>query len=381
MSIYYQRQLKIPHNKSFFLFGPRGTGKTTWIKNNFPEAIYINLLKPEIYNHLLANPEKLEDFIVDKFSDWIIIDEVQKVPELLNEVHRLIESKGYKFILTGSNARKLRQKGVNLLAGRALVLNMYPLVTEELKEDFNLKTSLRFGNMPAIYNEEDKEGYLEAYAMTYLQQEVLQEGWIKNLPAFSRFLRIASFSQGSLLNISEVARECAVNRKVVENYFSILDDLLVAYFLPPFKKRAKRESVKHNKFYYFDVGIYRTLRPRGPLDISTEIDGAGLETLVLQELKAIGEYNKLGYKVYFWRTVSGLEVDFVLYGEKHFVAIEVKRKTSVSSKDLRGLKMFLKDYPEAKGVLLYGGAEKLYYDNIEVIPLTDFFKDVQAILS
>lgn len=380
MSKYYQRQLKTPENKSFFLFGPRGTGKTTWLKHNFRKAVYIDLLKSGIYNNLLSNPGNLSDFIPDTFSDWIIIDEIQKVPELLNEVHRLIEERKYKFILTGSNARKLRRKGVNLLAGRALTYYMYPLIASELKENFSLQESLRFGNMPAVYNEEDKKKYLESYTMTYILQEVLQEGLIKNLPAFSRFLKAASFSQGSILNVSRVAEECAIGRKMAENYFSILGDLLMAYFLPPFTKKAKRKNVKHNKFYYFDAGIYRVLRPRGPLDLTEEIDGAGLETLVLQELKAINDYQDLGYQIYFWRTISGAEVDFVLYGEKGFLAFEVKRKTNIHSKDLHGLKSFLKDYPQAKAFLLYGGGEKLYKGGITVLPLKDFFADVLSVL-
>ncbi len=379
--MYYKRALKVTKKQSFFLFGPRGTGKTTWLKHNFPDAVYINLLDPETYNVLLVAPQKLEEFIGKNFFDWIIIDEIQKIPELLNVVHKLIEEKKVKFILTGSNARKLRRKGINLLAGRALVYNMYPLTARELGNDFILKNSLEFGNMPMIYNVNDKKKYLESYAMTHMQQEILQEGWVKNLPAFARFLRVAGFSQGSLLNMSAIAQECAVNRKVVENYFSILDDLLVAYFLPPFTKRAKRVSVKHNKFYYFDAGVYRILRPRGPLDILEEVDGAGLETLVLQELKAVNEYEGLGYEVYFWRTVGGAEVDFVLYGEKGFIAIEVKRKATISNKDLRGLKSFQKDYPQSKGILLYGGKQKLYYDNITALPLEHFFKNISEILS
>ncbi len=376
MPKYYKRIIKVADNKSFFLFGPRGTGKTTWLKYNFKNAVYIDLLRADIYNNLLSYPENLSNFVPKNFSDWIIIDGIQRVPELLNEVHRLIEEKKYKFILTGSNARKIRRRGVNLLAGRALTFYMYPLTAKELDDDFNLSESLRFGNMSAVYEEENKRKYLESYVSTYILQEVLQEGLTKNLPAFNRFLQAASFSQGYVLNISSVAKECSVSRKAAENYFSILEDLLMAYFLPPFTRKAKRRNVKHNKFYYFDVGIYQTLRLRGPLDITEEIDGPALETLVLQELKVINDYYDLGYGIYFWRTLSGVEVDFVLYGEKGFFAIEVKRKSTVIDKDLRGLKLFLKDYPQAKGLLLYGGSKKLYYDKITVIPILDFIKDV-----
>jgi len=378
----YQRQLKCAKNKSFFLFGPRGTGKTTWLIDNFPKAVYIDLLKAGNYNLLLARPERLEEFIPNDFSDWVIIDEVQKIPELLNEVHRLIEDKKYKFILTGSNARKLKKEGVNLLAGRALTYYAHPLTVKELGEDFDLRKSLKFGNMPAVYGEGNEKEYLESYVATYLNQEVFQEGLTRNLSAFSRFLEVASFSQGSVLNVSEISRECAINRKVAENYFSILEDLLMAYFLPPFTKKSKRKNiVKHNKFYYFDAGIYRTIRPAGPLDSPEEIDGIGLETLILQELTAANDYNGLGYKIYFWKTAGGAEVDFVLYGEKGMIAMEVKRKSNISNKDLSGLRLFLKDYPGAKAFLLYGGERKSYYDKITALPVEYFLKNIAEILS
>ncbi len=380
MKKYYKRQIKIPKNKSFFLFGSRGVGKITWLRANFKEAIFISLLKAEIYNKLLANPGRLEDFIPNNFNNWVIVDEVQRVPELLNEIHYLIEEKKYKFILAGSSARRLKKEGVNLLAGRALTYYMYPLISSELENDFNLKESLQYGNLPAIFSEEDKKKYLESYVATYLHQEVLQEGLTRNLSAFGRFLEVASFSQGSILNVSEVARECELNRKVVENYFSILEDLLMSYSLPSFAKRAKRKNIKHNKFYYFDVGIYKTIRPKGPLDLTEEIDGASLETLILQELKALNDYENLGYKIYYWRTVGGFEVDFILYGERRIIALEVKRKTSISNKDLKGLKLFLKDYPESRAILLYGGREELYKNNIKILPINKFFKDILSLI-
>ncbi|GAI60164.1 unnamed protein product, partial [marine sediment metagenome] len=217
----YSRIIKYPDNKSFFLFGPRGTGKTTWVKQVFPNAVYLDLLESRLFNDLLADPQRLENFIPDNFKDWIIIDEVQKIPELLNEVHRLIEKNKYKFILTGSSARKLRRKGPNLLAGRALNYSMHPLTAIELGKDFNLNHSLMFGNLPSVYVESNPGDYLESYIKTYLQEEIQQEGLTRNLGVFSRFLETASFSQGSVLNISQVSRECAVERKTVENYFTI----------------------------------------------------------------------------------------------------------------------------------------------------------------
>src|SRR3989304_8916464 len=228
----YTRLLKPPKAKSFFLFGPRGTGKTTWVKSVFPEAVYIDLLEAELFNDLLANSQRLGNFIPQSFRDWVIIDEVQKIPELLSEVHRLIEKYKYKFVLTGSSARKLRQKGHNLLAGRALTYSMYPFTVLELGKDFNLNHSLRYGQLPSVYTEENPKRYLESYVKTYLEEEVRQEGLTRNLGAFTRFLEAASFSQGSILNISSVARECSIERKVVENYFTILEDLLIASRMP-----------------------------------------------------------------------------------------------------------------------------------------------------
>ena len=221
----YSRLIQPPKDKSFFLFGPRGTGKTTWVKSHFKKALYLDLLEAEIFNDLLANPQRLEHFIRKGFNDWIVIDEVQRVPELLNEIHRLIEKKKHRFILTGSSARKLRSRGSNLLAGRALHYSMYPLTASELGKDFQLEHSLKFGQLPSVYIENDPKKYLESYVKTYLEQEIRQEGLTRNLGAFSRFMEAASFSQGSVLNISSVARECAVERKVVESYFTILEDL------------------------------------------------------------------------------------------------------------------------------------------------------------
>lgn len=376
----YSRLIKSPENKSFFLFGPRGTGKTTWVKQSFPNAVYIDLLESRLFNDLLADPQRLVNFIPNNFNDWIVIDEVQKIPELLNEVHRLIEKHKYKFILTGSSARKLRRKGPNLLAGRALNYSMHPLTAIELGKDFDLNHSLMFGNLPSVYVESNPKDYLESYIKTYLQEEIQQEGLTKNLGRFSRFLEAASFSQGSVLNISEVSRECAIERKVVENYFTILEDLLLAYKVPIFTKRAKRRLVAHPKFYFFDVGIYRTLRPMGPLDAPEEVEGISFESLLFQELKAINDYYGLGYKIYYWRTSNNLEVDFVLYGERGLKAFEIKRRGRVPSSELRGLKAFLKDYPTAKAYYIYGAERRMSEGDIDIIPLDYALKNLPAIL-
>ncbi len=378
----YKRLLKISaeSTKSFFLFGPRGTGKTSWVKQVFVNNVYLDLLDGGIFQRLQAHPERLSQFIPPDYTGWIILDEVQKLPALLNEVHRLIEQKHYRFILTGSSARSLRRRGVNLLAGRALYYAMHPLTAIELGKDFNLKRALRYGQLPAITSETDPKHYLESYVKAYVREEVMQEGLTRNLSAFSKFLEIASFSQGSLLNTSIIAREIGVDQKTISNYFDLLEDLLLANRLPVFTKRAKRKLVSHSKFYYFDVGIYHILRPMGPLDSIQESDGFAMESLVLQESKAINSYLRLGYEFYFWRTRHGTEVDFILYGEKGLIAIEVKSSSSFDKSDLRGLRSFAEDYPIAKLYLVYGGEHSEYVDNITIMPVIDFLKNLPEIL-
>ena len=377
----YSRLIVPPVNKSFFLFGPRGTGKTTWVKSTFPEAIYLDLLEAELYNDLLANPGRLESLIPKNFKSWVVIDEVQRIPELLNEVHRLIESEKFKFILTGSSARKLRKKGQNLLGGRALTYFMHPLTASELKNDFNLSKAMQFGQLPSVYGEEDPKKYLEGYVNTYLEEEVRQEGLTRNIGAFARFLEIASFSQGGVLNVSAISREAAVERKVAENYFSILEDLLIGYRLPVFSKKAKRRLITHEKFYFFDAGVYRTLRPAGPLDLPEMIDGAALETLFFQELLAINDYLNLGYKLFYYRTASGAEVDFVLYGPKGIKAFEVKRTARPTPAMFRGLKAFSQEYPEVKTYLIYQGKREMREGEIQILPAEVVLKNLGEILA
>lgn len=377
----YSRIINYPKSQSFFLFGPRGTGKTWWVKQQFPDSIYIDLLASTHYTQLLAEPQRLENLIPPTYKNWIIIDEVQKIPALLDEVHRLIENKKLKFILTGSSARKFKQKGVNLLAGRALTHYSFPLTAQELGSDFNIKNAMQFGTLPMALASDDPASYLKSYVKTYLQEEIQQEGLTRNLGAFARFLETASFSQASLLNVSEVARECAVERKVVENYFSILDDLLLAIQIPAFTKRAKRRKTAHPKFYFFDAGVFQSLRPQGPLDSPGNIMGLSLETLVLQELRALNHYLNLDYTIHYWRDPSDNEVDFVLYGNKGIRAFEVKASSRIRSSDLKGIKMFLQSYPMTKATVLYGGNKKYYDHQIEIIPLADFFKSAAIYLA
>lgn len=379
----FSRALALPlkGRKSFFLFGPRGTGKTTWLKQHLPGALFINLLQSEFFNRLSADPGHIRTLIPPRHADWVVVDEVQRIPELLNEVHDLIESERQRFVLTGSSARKLRRNGVNLLAGRALTYHMYPLTAAEQKDAFHIGESLRFGHLPARFSEEDPGRYLKDYVQTYLREEVLQEGLTRNIGTFSRFLEVASFSQGAVLNVSAVAREAHIERTVAENYFSILEDLLIAVRLPVFSKRARRELIVHNKFFYFDAGVFRAIRPVGPLDSTAEAEGAALETLVLQELRAVNDYGEHGYQIFFWRTKSGLEVDFVLYGPKGLLAIEVKRSATLHSTDLRALNEFRKDYPAAVCYVFHGGATVQHFEQITALPIRQALTDLQKILT
>lgn len=376
----YSRIIKPPKQKSFFLFGPRGTGKTTWLKEQLHVDVHIDLLKADIYHELLSSPGRLSEFIQSTKPKLIAIDEIQRVPSLLDEVHRLIEEKKWIFALTGSSARKLRKQNVNLLAGRALALNFHQLTAKELGPEFNLQESLKWGHLPSLRTEEDKRAYLKAYVGTYLREEVQQEGLTRNIAAFSRFLEAASFSQASLLNVSSVAREASIERKVVEDYFSILEDLLIGYRLPSFQKKAKRKVTAHPKFYFFDVGVFRAIRPQGPLDDTSSLNGVALESLVFQELRALNDLLKWDLSLHYWRAHTGEEVDFVLYGEKGFYGIEVKLTSKPRPEDLKGLRAFKSDYPSAQLFFLYTGDQELVIDGIRIISVAKFLTEAEHLL-
>jgi len=360
------------HN--FFLFGPRGTGKTTWLRQNYPDAIWIDLLEPDVFRSYSARPERLREIVLaypDKKT--VVVDEIQKVPELLSAIHTLIEKKlGIQFILTGSSSRKLKRTGADLLAGRVIKKTLHPFLAIELGRKFNLTNALKQGLLPLVVSAQDSNSILKTYAALYIREEVQMEGLVRNIGNFSRFLEAVSFSHGSILNTSNVARECEVERKVVEGYITILEDLLLAFHLPVFTKRAKRAVVSHPKFYFFDAGVFRSLRPSGPLDRTEEIEGCALEGLVAQHLIAWNSYRGDKNKVYFWRTAAGSEVDFVVYGDEVFWAIEVKNTSRIRPEDLRSLNSFRADYPESSVYLLYRGKERIMRNGILCVPCDEF---------
>lgn len=362
----------------YFLFGPRGTGKSTWIKEHCENCLIIDMLAPDIARYYQAKPERLREVVAaNPQARIIVIDEVEKVPDVLTVVHALIEEKINKqFILTGSSARKLKKAGVDLLGGRALVRHMHPFMAAEIADQFSLTAALEMGLLPLILNAHNPVDQLNAYITTYLQLEVQAEGLVRNIGDFVRFLEAISFSHASLLNISNIARECCVERKVVTAYVSILEDLLLSFQIPVFSKRAKRQLIQHSKFYLFDAGVFRTLRPQGVIDKPEEMQGAALEGLVAAHLRAWIDYANNHCKLYFWRTKNGVEVDFIVYGPSHFFAIEVKNAAQVHTKDLRSLKSFKTDYPEATCFLLYRGKEQLLMDDILCLPCEAFLKNL-----
>lgn len=363
-----------PPDRSFFLLGPRGTGKSTWLRRLFPDALVVDLLDPERHRELSARPERLRQLVLGNADrEVIVVDEVQKVPELLDVVHGLIEERpGTRFALTGSSGRKLRRAGVDLLGGRAAVRSMHPFLAAELGEEFDLPRALSIGLLPLVWTATDPDDVLGAYVGPYLREEVQAEGMVRNLGAFSRFLEAMSFAHGGVLNLSSVARDCGVRRSTAEGYFEVLEDLMLSFRVPAFTRRAKRHVTSKPKVYVFDVGVYRSLRPSGPLDPREEIEGAALEGLVAQHLRAWCETARGGHRLFYWRTKSGREVDFVVYGETGIFAFEVKRSGRVRSSDTRSLEAFRDDYPEARPRLLYLGEDRLLQNEVPCEPLVEF---------
>lgn len=366
-----------PPQLSYFLFGPRGTGKSTWLKHHYPNAFWINLLDPELFRFFLSAPEKLKAVVEEINEKVIIIDEIQKIPELLDVVHPLIEEKkGHQFILTGSSARKLKRHGVNLLGGRALKKHMPPFLASELGKAFNLASNIKLGMLPIVLDSANPQEVLNAYVGIYLKEEVQEEGIVRNIGDFARFLEAMSFSHASVINASNISRECGVARKTVESYLAILEDLLLSFHLDVFHRKAKRSLITHPKFYFFDSGVYYSIRPQSLYDIPSENEGAALEGIVAQHLKAWVDAQPENYQLNFWRTSNQVEVDFVVTGPDCFLAIEVKNGTSIHPSDLRGLEIFLNDYEKATAVLLYRGKHRYKEKNILCCPVEEFLLSI-----
>lgn len=339
-----QRRLNLKEllrKKSHFLLGPRSTGKSTLIRQQLPEACLIDLLQSRLERRLTTHPEDLETLIGDhlkaSLKDLIVvIDEIQKVPALLNEVHRLIEEKKIRFLLTGSSARKLKGDKANLLAGRAWRAELFPMTWKELEGvRFDLDRYLHYGGLPSVYLSDHPQNELDAYVHTYLYEEIRAEAMVRKIPAFSRFLEAAALANGQMINFSEIAKDCEVNPATIREYYAVLEDTLMGFTLPPWTKSKKRKAIQTAKFYFFDVGVVHALDGTESLDRNSDLYGRSFEHFIAMELRAYLSYAGSKNALSYWRSVHDQEVDFVL-GDK--VAIEVKSSRQISDKHFNGLK-------------------------------------------
>lgn len=371
----YARQLSLdlPRGQSAFLWGARQTGKTTLLRERFPESAFFDLLRTDVSLRFTSQPSRLAEELAAMAPDIlrrpVIIDEIQKVPGLLDEVHRLIEAQRLSFILCGSSARKLRRAGTNLLGGRAWRFDLYPLTRREV-DDFDLIQALNQGLIPAIYNQPGWQRSLRAYVEDYLTQEIFNEGLTRNVPAFSRFFEALRFSHGELLNYSAIARDCGVDAKTVKEYFQILVDTLVGHIVQPFSKRSGRQSIsKAPKFYLFDVGVASHVCRRTIDEPVGEQFGRAFEHFVLMELIAYRSYQEKDFPINFWRTRQGMEVDFVLGGGE--VAVEVKGR--VRQGDQRPMKAFIEEFRPRRTFIVTNEPAARMIDGIHVLPWDEFF--------
>ena len=367
-------EMNLPAGQSAFLWGPRKTGKSTFLRSQFPKSLTFDLLQTDLIFEFAKRPALLRERLLaedpERLEVPVILDEVQKVPQLLDEVHWLIENRGVNFVLCGSSARKLKRGGINLLGGRAWRFEMRPLVSSEVA-DFDLLRALNHGLVPSHYLAEKPDRSLQAYVVDYLKEEVFAEGLTRNVGAFSRFFEAVGYSHGELTSYANIARDCGVDAKTVKEYYQILVDTLLGTFVLPFKKRQERQVIgKAPKFYLFDVGVAGALTRRHIVEPRGESFGRALEHFVLMELLAHRSYRELGYGIHFWRTKTGLEVDFVL-GEGE-VAIEVKGTSRVDSSDLRSLRAFVEDNRPRKALVVCNETAPRVVDGIELLPWRAF---------
>ncbi len=370
--------------KSVFLFGPRQTGKTTWLKNNYPEALYINLLSKQVYENYLLNSKSLESDL-EIFSRKnklriVIIDEVQRIPELLNEVHNQIENnKNLRFILTGSSARKLKRSGANLLGGRASWKSFFPLVYPEIESEFkteqDLAKRLTIGGLPSIYNSTEPTEDLDDYIQLYLNEEIKAEGLVRNYEAFHRFLIVASLANSQQINFTEIGSDAQVPPRTVHDYFQILEDTLIGFMLPVFTESTSRKAVSSAKFYFFDTGVSNALKQRTQIAIGTPEFGESFEHFVITEIRAYISYKNIKAEMFYWRTTNQIEVDVIIKKETQIFAFEIKSKARVSAKDYSGLVSFAEDFPNAKKyVIVASGRHSVAENQIEIVPIFTFLK-------
>lgn len=370
----YPRLLETPSG-SIFLFGPRGTGKSTWLRERFPQAASYDLLDTGEALRLAKDPGTLYRELSALPADaWAVIDEVQKVPALLDEVHRLMETRRLRFVLSGSSARKLRRGGVNLLAGRAVTVAMLPLVSAELGFKMEPAERVRYGSLPMAVDAEDPRPYLRTYAETYLAQEVQAEALTRNVGAFARFLEVAARHNAQTTNATAIAKAVGVGRDTVRAHFEILVDTLLGYWLPAWRLKSANKQVAHSKFYFFDAGVARALSGRLPYPPTSEESGPLAETFLLHELRAYLAYAGLDYRLHFWRTHDGAEVNVICEATNGFVAIEIKSADRWEKRFNRGLRRLRTQLPSAECYGVYFGERAALWDDVRVFPVLDFLK-------
>ncbi len=373
----YKRLLHLPENprKSFFLWGPRQTGKTTLLKQCYPNAFRIDLLKTDELIRYVNNPAILrEEVAVLPPSKLVVIDEIQKSPVLLDEIHYLIEAEGRHFVLCGSSARKVRRGHANLLGGRAIRYELLGLSAEEIGENFSLTRLLNTGPLPSHYEAENPRLAIRSYVEDYLREEILEEGLTRNLPVFSDFLRVAAIGDTEVVNMSNVARESGTAVSTVRGHYGILADTLMGSFLPAFTLRPKRRTIRAPKFYFRDVGVVNHLARRGRIETGSELFGKAFENWVYHELSVHLRYSEMFYDLSYWRLSSGIEVDFIINNGD--AAIEAKGKSRLTSRDMKNLLQFKSDFPQVRQLIIVclEKRKRVTKDGILVIPYKEFTK-------
>lgn len=357
---------------SIFLFGARQTGKSTILRQQFPDAIFFDLLDSSVRSRLQRHPELLYETLRDKAEGTlVIVDEIPEVPELLNEVHRLISERGLLFILCGSSARKLKRKGHNTLGGRAFPVYLHPLVSAEVP-DFDIDRAVTFGMIPPHYLATSPWRRLAAYIDVYLKEEIKKEALVRNIGAFQRFLEVAALTDGEMVNYNNIAQECGVSATTASAYFDILEDTLVGYRLPAYTKAKQRRLVQAQRFYYFDVGVVNYLLHRQTLTRGTPEYGHAFEHLVVQELMAYVHYRHLDETLSYWRTYSGVEIDLII-GDCR-VAIEIKSAEEIQSRHLKNMRMFGEEHPQSRKIVVSLDVFSRTIGDIECLYVGDFLK-------
>ena len=352
--------------ESLFLWGARQTGKSTLLKMLFPEAVYFDLLQSDVFERYQKSPTQFREVVLATPSGaTVIVDEIQKIPSLLDEIHWLIVHHKTRFILSGSSPRKIIRSGANLLGGRAIRYELYPLLSVEIP-DFDLQRALNNGLLPRHYLAGNAKKLISAYIGSYLRDEIIAEAKIRNISAFNAFLEAAAFSNGEMVNYTNIASECGVSSTTVKEYFQILEDTLIGRFVPSFQKKPKRRVILAPKFYYFDVGIANYLLKRGQIELGSEAFGSAFEHFIYQELYAHSHYSDHNYAISYWRTTSQIEVDFIL-GD-HEVAIEVKGSNNVQTRHLKGLRSFSEEYTVKKLIVVSNDPQARVIGAISVLP-------------